>query len=113
MEITLLVDLENELVTNYYISAGLEDASGISNEELKVLVQNQLGGIDLTIPMDDETIGNLETTGTEADPSVGDKWKTCTEGCISQYTDEDGRRIKGRGRCKSRCTIAAIIDILD
>lgn len=36
----------------------------------------------------------------------------CIQGCNEFFTDEDGGKIKGRGRCKTNCWIDTIIDLL-
>lgn len=112
LTITLTIDLEKELVMDYFISDDLETISGISNDELKLLVEQQLGGSEGKLSLVNDDTQNIAKFGDD-DETTGEKWRACTEGCIEDFTDDNGDRIKGRGRCKSRCTISAVIDILD
>jgi hypothetical protein len=108
--IELRVDMESEIILKYTITDNLIANSGLSSAELYAKIDGVLGGDDRSIDMNNQI---FMTKFDDPDPSTGDKWQACKAGCVRDFTDENGDKIKGRGKCRTNCTIAAIIDIVD
>ena len=45
--------------------------------------------------------------------SQDDSLNDCVEGCIDDYTDSDGNKVPGRGKCKGRCWAEFGVRVLD
>lgn len=108
--IELRVDMDNEIVLNYTISDNLIQSSGLSSSELYTKIDRILGGVNRSIDLNNQV---FTSKFDDPEPSTGDKWQACKAGCQRDFTDENGDKIKGRGKCRTNCTIAAIIDIVD
>lgn len=87
--ISFTVNDRTNKVTSFHFSEGIEDATDMTSMELFNEVKNKM---------------ELKTKGEHSD---------CIEGCIDKYTDENGGKIKGRGRCKANCWVDTAVRVLD
>lgn len=93
-----VIDFKVQAVTN-----GIAEDMDMATEEIRLTLIERLGE-NFT---DLETLEQAETQAT-MDLGLAD----CLAKCRKDYTDENGKKMKGRGMCKFECWTEAVIKVL-
>ena len=103
-------DVTTEKITDFQVQKLENDIAvdiGISQEELNELIKKDLG----------ENFTDMAAVEAYLSEAKDDAYEQvsfgkCLRDCNTSYTDADGNKIKGRGRCKATCWADAIMYIL-
>jgi len=94
VEITYNTEIDN--IISFTATEDLLNVLNIeSNEELLYLIESSISS---------------ETNSD--DPGDDSPHTKCIQYCIDKYSDEDGNKTKGRGRCKGNCWIDTIVRVI-
>lgn len=93
--VTLDWNEEKEESKSVLVSQNILDALGINQQDFDQKYQTA-------------------TYSNEDDPNEGlSPHALCIETCNDKYTDENGKKIRGRGRCKGNCWVDTAIRIIE
>lgn len=103
-KVSVSYNTNSEKVESYYVSPELLEITGITQHELDNIIEEQI---------------EIENTISAAPVQVNMKdydmttHAGCIEFCKDKYTNPDGTKIPGRGKCKGNCWIDTAIRIID
>lgn len=94
--IDVTINYKKEIIVEYNASSPLLEELKMNAEQLHNYLTEQLGS--------DPT--DLNTTARQSQHAK------CIQACNDKYTDADGNRIKGRGKCKFSCWVDTVVNIV-
>jgi hypothetical protein len=95
------MDDEKEEFLGFELSENLIKATDLSKEELYELIYSNI---------DINPDGSSKNLYSKSYRKAGG-FSECKSVCNKRYTDEDGKKIKGRGWCKFGCYIDAVVEV--